>query len=160
MDALKRPLNRTRSALRYLAGAAPIHRWRLARGCCPNCNGGLFLSFRHVPDDMRAFRECYRVLKPGGALIFSVPLYDLPATRQLARIEEDGAVTHLATPEYHDSRLAGPGSALCFWRHSLHDIVARVSDAGFDTRLVETRFPRTLADSSFVVYAVKPTAQR
>jgi SAM-dependent methyltransferase len=110
--------------------------------------------FEHVQDDQQGFRECHRVLKPGGALIFSVPLYALPATQQLARIK-DGNVEHLVPPEYHDSRIAGPGSVLCFWRHSLHDIVPRVSQTGFVTRLVEIRFPASLKESTFVVYAVK-----
>jgi hypothetical protein len=58
-------------------------------------------------------------------------------------------------PEYHDSRRGGPCSALCFWRHSRHDIAARVSSAGFQTRLVELRFPAALREATFVVYAVK-----
>jgi SAM-dependent methyltransferase len=110
--------------------------------------------FEHVQDDLQGFRECFRVLKPGGALIFSIPLHDVPATQQLALIE-NGALRHLATPEYHHSRHGGPRSALCFWRHSYHDIAERVSSVGFQARLVEIRFPATLREATFVVYAVK-----
>ena len=28
----------------------------------------------HIPDDMQALKECYRVLKPGGTAVFQVPL--------------------------------------------------------------------------------------
>jgi len=112
--------------------------------------------FEHVEDDSKGYAECYRVLRPGGALIFSVPLYDIPTTLQLARVEE-GKLEHLETPEYHDSRLGGPGSALCFWRHSFHDISARVARLGFNTRLEEVRLPRSAAASTYVIYAEKPT---
>jgi SAM-dependent methyltransferase len=110
--------------------------------------------FEHVQDDLQGFRECHRVLRPAGALIFSIPLYDLPATEQLARVE-DGVLRHLAAPEYHDSRHGGIGSALCYWRHSFHDIAARVASVGFNARLVEIRFPAALKQATFVVYALK-----
>jgi hypothetical protein len=108
-----------------------------------------------VQDDVRGFSECFRVLKPGGALIFSVPLYDIAATQQLAVVR--GGVQHLFPPEYHDSRRGGPGSALCYWRHSVHDICARVASVGFDARLVEIRIPASCKEATFVLYAVKPS---
>ncbi|HWK55201.1 MAG TPA: class I SAM-dependent methyltransferase [Hyphomicrobiales bacterium] len=111
--------------------------------------------FEHVEDDVKGFRECHRILKPGGALICSLPLYDLPATQQLARISH-GKIEHLAPPEYHDSRRGGPGSALCFWRHSFHDIIARVASVGFSAKLIDVRLPATSPEPTLVVYARKP----
>lgn len=87
--------------------------------------------FEHVPDDLRAYRECHRVLVSGGALIFTVPLYDTASTIQLAELADDGAIRWLGAPEYHDSRLGGPRSAPTFWRHSPRDIPDRVRTAGF-----------------------------
>jgi SAM-dependent methyltransferase len=110
--------------------------------------------FEHVQDDLQGFRECHRVLSPGGALVFSIPLYDTPATQRLAAVE-NGIIVHHAPPEYHDSRREGPGAALCFWRHSLHDIIGRVERAGFTAKLVEFRFQAALKEATFVVYAVK-----
>jgi len=36
-----------------------------------------FDVFEHVPDDVRAFHEVHRVLKPGGLLVFTVPAFQV-----------------------------------------------------------------------------------
>ncbi|MGH7731856.1 MAG: class I SAM-dependent methyltransferase, partial [Candidatus Eiseniibacteriota bacterium] len=59
--------------------------------------------FEHVPDDGRAFAEVHRVLRPGGFLVFTVPLMDTTPTLERARIER-GAIVHLVAPEYHGDR--------------------------------------------------------
>ena len=110
--------------------------------------------FEHVPNYIIGFRECYRVLKEGGALIFSVPLYDLPNTEKLAEII-DGKVVFYSPPEYHDSRIAGPKSALTFWRHSKNDICEALMEVGFDAEVVYVNFPGLTISPAPVVYAVK-----
>ena len=42
--------------------------------------------FEHVPDTGKALGECRRVLKTGGLLVFTVPLYDTAKTEQVATI--------------------------------------------------------------------------
>jgi SAM-dependent methyltransferase len=112
--------------------------------------------FEHVADDIQAFRECHRVLKAGGALIFTVPLYDSLATQQVARLSVRGAIEWIGTPEYHDSRLAGPQSAPVYWRHSIADIGSRVAAAGFrSVRIVPVRFIDARQIVQQVIYAVK-----
>lgn len=86
--------------------------------------------FEHVPDDIQGYAECFRVLRKGGALIFSVPLYEIDHTERIAFFNE-GNVIFIGEPEYHDSRLGGAKSAPVFWRHSLNDIADRVKSAGF-----------------------------
>ena len=113
--------------------------------------------FEHVADDRQGFRECFRVLRPGGALIFSVPLYDTEETEQLAAVQH-GELVYFKPREFHDSRRDGPGSALCFWRHSFNDIAARVAEAGFVTRLIAVRLPPALKEATYVVYARKSSA--
>lgn len=110
--------------------------------------------FEHVPNDLQGFRECHRVLRPGGALIFSIPLYNTEATQQLATVKND-IIQYLTPPEYHSSRIGGPDSVLCYWRHSCNDIAERVSSAGFHTTVKEIRFPAILKESTFVIYALK-----
>jgi SAM-dependent methyltransferase len=86
--------------------------------------------FEHVPDDRRGFAELYRVLRPGGLMVFTVPLIERPATVERARLCE-GRVQHLLEPAYHTDLLRGEGRVLCFRDYGL-DIVGRVEAAGFD----------------------------
>lgn len=110
--------------------------------------------FEHVPDDIRGYSECHRVLRRNGALVFSIPLYDLPETERLAEMT-NGEVVLLREPEYHHSRLGGANSALTFWHHSVHDICNRVASAGFDVRLVDVIIAPSQKIPTKVVYAVK-----
>lgn len=49
----------------------------------------------HIPDDRGALRECARVLKPGGAAVFTIPGdYDQQATRAFDRPDDNGHLRH------------------------------------------------------------------
>ena len=110
--------------------------------------------FEHVPDDLRGFRECLRVLRPGGAMIMSVPLRDIPRTIARARLDGAGEIHFEGEPEYHDSRLGGPLSAPVFWHHSLHDVAERVRSAGFSSvELAEVMLAKVQRKPELVVYA-------
>lgn len=65
----------------------------------------------HVPDVAAAFRESTRVLRAGGAHVFTVP--PRLATRRRATVE-DGSTVHLTDPEYHRDPLSAAG-ILAYW---------------------------------------------
>jgi SAM-dependent methyltransferase len=109
----------------------------------------------HVPEDVQGYLECHRVLKPGGMLIFTVPLYDTPESIKLASLNGKEIVWH-GTPEYHDSRLGGPFTAPTFWRHSLRDMCGRVRQVGFrSVELVDVTLSKSHGEPSKVIKAVK-----
>jgi SAM-dependent methyltransferase len=110
--------------------------------------------FEHVPDDGRAFAEIHRVLRPGGHLVFTVPLMEAAPTLERARLEH-GAVVHLVEPEYHGDRLRGRGAVLAFRTYG-PDIVGRLGDAGFDARLERIDEPGHAIAGGTVVVGHKP----
>jgi SAM-dependent methyltransferase len=111
--------------------------------------------FEHVPDGLRAFRECHRVLKSGGLLIFTVPLYGTPTTERVATLE-NGKIDWLSTPEFHYSRTTGPNSVPVFWRYSSNDILGKLEEAGFSScRLVPVYLCSKQSTPQPVVLAMK-----
>ncbi|MEJ2767539.1 class I SAM-dependent methyltransferase [Mycetohabitans sp. B46] len=111
--------------------------------------------FEHVPDDIKGYKECLRVLRKGGALIFSVPLYDIENTRQIAYLNGEDIV-FIGEPEYHDSRIGGAKSAPAFWHHSINDIAKRVASVGFSkVKLVDVTIASSQREPEKVIYAVK-----
>jgi SAM-dependent methyltransferase len=97
--------------------------------------------FEHVPDDRAGFREVHRVLKQGGATLFTVPVFDRDTTLERARIA-NGHIEHLQPPEYHNDQLRG--SVLAF-RDYGRDVIDRLTAAGFTgVRLISAPGPAGL----------------
>ncbi len=92
----------------------------------------------HVPDDRRAFSELHRVLRPGGRMLFTVPLRGSDQTIERARLRE-GVIEHLHPPVYHTDPLRGGAGILAF-RDYGRDILERLRAAGFvDVQLCAPR---------------------
>jgi SAM-dependent methyltransferase len=100
----------------------------------------------HVADDARAFAELRRVLRPGGLMLFTVPLHEGP-TRERARLH-NGEIEHLQPPAYHGDPLRG-GAAILVFRDYGTDIVARLFKAGF----AEVRIESASASTTYWGYA-------
>lgn len=102
-------------------------------------DGSLDLIFHgdvleHVPDSAAALRECHRVLRPGGVMLFTVPFYALERNVVRARLD-DGQLVHLHQPLYHANPIAPAGGSLVFTDHGW-ELLDSMADAGFTT--VET----------------------
>jgi SAM-dependent methyltransferase len=83
----------------------------------PDASFDIFLTqdvLQHVARPDRALAEISRVLKPGGAHVFTVPKHkDLLQSRPRIALEE-GAIRHLHEPVYHASPIDG-GRLLLAW---------------------------------------------
>jgi SAM-dependent methyltransferase len=83
----------------------------------------------HVPDDRRALAELFRVIKPGGRMVFTVPLSGLPSTTERACLR-DGRIEYLL-PAVHHVDPWRKGSGILAYRDYGTDIEGRLLDAGF-----------------------------
>ena len=112
----------------------------------------------HVFHPSRVFREIARTLKPGGAHVFTAPLWKKHEPSVLrARLDADGSVVHLDTPNYHGNPVSDEGSLVTVdWGY---DICRHIFEAcGLFTHIVHiddvSRGIR--ADLCEVLVTVKP----
>lgn len=81
-----------------------------------DCSLDVVLSYdviEHVAQPLSAFRECHRVLRPGGWFHWTVPFSPESQTNSVRALMEGGQVRLLFPPEYHGNPLSEEGS-LCF----------------------------------------------
>ena len=84
----------------------------------------------HVADTDAALSECRRVLRPGGACVFTMPFFPLrPVTLVRGRHRADGSLEHLEPPEYHGDGLRAEG--IYTYYHLGLDVLGRIAGAGF-----------------------------
>ncbi|HVI93307.1 MAG TPA: class I SAM-dependent methyltransferase [Anaeromyxobacter sp.] len=90
----------------------------------------------HLLDPPRAFAEIARVLRPGGAHVFSVPLVSKERPSRIAADRDaTGAVVHHLPPEYHGNPVDGSGALVT--RHWGFDICDHIYAAsGLTTTIV------------------------
>jgi SAM-dependent methyltransferase len=82
--------------------------------------------FEHVRKDELGYREIHRVLKPGGALLLTVP-YDHERRETIARVDTTGPEdVHLLEPEYH-----GGGGLTLAYRNYGRDLLDLLRAVGY-----------------------------
>ena len=99
----------------------------------PDCSFDFILSFdvlEHIPDYPQALRECFRTLRPGGVVLFTVPfLRGCDKTVVRARVDASGQIEHILPPEYHGDPINSDG-CLCFY-HFGWDLLDALKEVGF-----------------------------
>lgn len=86
----------------------------------------------HIPNYDLALEECYRVLKPGGQLLITVPFYDALKTQRRADIIS-GELVHFSPAEFHGNPISGDG-ALVFTEPGI-DLIESMKRAGFSVQI-------------------------
>lgn len=86
--------------------------------------------FEHVPNDSKGFSEIYRVLKPNGIFVFTVPIHNGYKTIERAKVMSNGKIQHTLPPEFHRNPLRGHKKILAF-RNYGYDIVDKLIEQGF-----------------------------
>jgi len=90
------------------------------------------LSFdvlEHVPDYRQALREFFRVLKPGGKLLWSAPFSFAENTEIRASLLADGSIEHHLPADYHGDPLSDEG-VLCLQSFGM-DTLKAMEHIGF-----------------------------
>ncbi|HXX79923.1 MAG TPA: class I SAM-dependent methyltransferase [Thermodesulfovibrionales bacterium] len=85
----------------------------------------------HIPEPYQAFREIRRILKPGGAHIFTVPFYQTHYFDEKRAEIRDNRVIHHMEPMYHMDP-NNPNGILVYNIFSL-EMVLHLSRIGFRT---------------------------
>lgn len=83
----------------------------------------------HIFDTEKAFKEISRVLRPGGAHIFTVPLINKSKKSEVrASRGENGKVNYYHEPEWHGNPIDNKGSLVTMhWGYDIAEYVANVA---------------------------------
>ncbi|NOR69478.1 MAG: methyltransferase domain-containing protein [Methylomarinum sp.] len=79
----------------------------------------------HIFDPSKAFSEIARVLKPGGAHVFTVPIINKGAQSECwASLDDKGEIVYHHDPEYHGNPIDSKGSLVTMhWGYDMAEFI-------------------------------------
>ena len=111
--------------------------------------------FEHVEDDHKGFSEIFRVLKPEGLMLFTVPLSGQTKTIERTAIIQ-GKRQQTLPAEYHSDSLRGAGQVFCF-RNYGSDVIKRLESVGCtQVEIIEPHNKLYFGFGRPVIKAIKP----
>ena len=84
----------------------------------------------HMPDPYRAHSEIFRVLRPGGRHIFTVPFNAQAARDDIRAKFVDGQIVYLADKQFHGDPVR-PDEGILVWTIFGLEMLVRLADIGF-----------------------------
>jgi SAM-dependent methyltransferase len=84
----------------------------------------------HIFDSAKAFKEIARVLRPGGAHIFTVPLiYKVKKSERWASRSDDGEIIHHHPAEYHGNPVDSKGALVTMhWGYDIANYITQTTN--------------------------------
>lgn len=126
----------------------------------PDASFDIVLSsdvLEHVPDPYLAHQEIFRVLKPGGRHIFTVPYGETSLCDDVRASLVDGKIVYHAEALYHGDPVR-PDEGVLVWTIFGQEMLVRLKKIGFDTELWRLQEPEhgILGSGADVFVARKP----
>ena len=121
----------------------------------PDASFDLVLSsevFEHFPEPYRGHCEIFRVLRPGGSHVFTVPYAPGSDADDVRATLINGRIHYHAEKLYHDNpvrlmdrllgwRTVGKMEGILVWRIFGREMLARLAEIGFEVRVHELAVP-------------------
>jgi SAM-dependent methyltransferase len=104
--------------------------------------------FEHVREDEPAWREVFRVLKPGGYMLLQAPALGEFETTQVRVEVRDGEDVHLMEPEYH-------AEMTLVYRNYGRDLLEKLRGLGFAVLEIRARYPEHCISEQTIIIAQK-----
>lgn len=89
----------------------------------------------HIPDPGRALRECFRVLKLGGAVLATFPFHPGIDTTRVRATLVGNTIEHLLPAQYHGNPVSADGSLV--FQDFGWDLLDVMTEAGFSSARLE-----------------------